>query len=326
MNTYKIRTLFCVVAALMPGGRAVFGQEASQPTVYLFSYFTGDGREGLHLAYSHDGLRWKALKEGRPFLEPRIGGKLMRDPSIARGPDGTFHLTWTTGWWKEGVGIGIAHSKDLIGWSEQTLLPVMEQEPKAVNCWAPEIYYDEETDQFLIFWATTIPGRFTETADPKDEKRNHRMYYIATRNFKTYTETALFYDPGFSVIDTFLLRDKENDRYVLFLKNETNVPAPEKNIRVAFAENAAGPYGPASEPITGNYWAEGPSALKIDGRWIVYFDKYIDRQYGAVASYDLEKWDDISDQVEFPPGARHGTTFAVSPAVLEKLMALEAGL
>ena len=31
-------------------------------------------------------------------MKPEVGGKLMRDPSIARGKDGTFHLVWTTNW------------------------------------------------------------------------------------------------------------------------------------------------------------------------------------------------------------------------------------
>lgn len=300
---------------------AVFGgQSAAQQTpaesVYLFSYFTGNGETGLHLAYSHDGLTWTALKDHQSFLAPKIGSKLMRDPSIVQGPDGMFHMVWTTGWWDNGI--GLAHSADLINWSEQTFLPVMQHEPTAKNCWAPEIYYDAQTETYLICWATTIPGRFPETEHPDDDN-NHRMYYVATKDFKAFTDPALFYEPGFNVIDTFIIRDAENDRYAMFLKNETKAPRAEKNIRVAFAEQAAGPYGPASEPITGEDWAEGPAALKVGERWIVYFDKYTRGRYGAVASYDLETWHDISDQVHFPRGTRHGTALEVAPSVLEKL-------
>jgi len=304
---------FCAVLLGVP----VFAEDNEpEPSVYLFSYFRGNGESGLHLAYSYDGLKWAPLKKEQSFLKPEIGSKLMRDPSIVQGPDGTFHMVWTTGWWDNGI--GIAHSKDLIDWSEQTFLAVMEHEPTARNCWAPEIYYDAKTKTYLICWATTIPGRFPQTEHPSDDN-NHRMYYVATKDFKTYTDTALFYEPGFNVIDTFIVRDDKNDRYAMFLKNETKYPKAEKNIRVAFAEKAAGPYGPASEPITGDYWAEGPAALKVGDRWIVYFDKYTQGRYGAVASTDLKKWEDISDKVEFPRGARHGTAFAVAPSVLEKL-------
>jgi hypothetical protein len=58
----------------------------------LFTYFTMNGKEGLHLATSTDGYAWERLKEGRSFLAPRVGqSKLMRDPCVVRGPDGTFH-------------------------------------------------------------------------------------------------------------------------------------------------------------------------------------------------------------------------------------------
>ena len=33
----------------------------------------------------------------------------MRDPCLVAGPDGQFHLVWTTGWWDKGI--GIAHCR-----------------------------------------------------------------------------------------------------------------------------------------------------------------------------------------------------------------------
>ena len=86
---------------------------------YLFSFFREpNGQDGLHLAWSTNGLRWTELKApGKSFLEPTIGGKLMRDPCLQLGPDGTFHLVWTTSWGRPTV-IGLAHSKDLVHWSE----------------------------------------------------------------------------------------------------------------------------------------------------------------------------------------------------------------
>jgi hypothetical protein len=289
-----------------PADSAGAGNEA-----YLFSYFKGNGEDGLHLATSTDGLKWRALKGDQSFLRPEVGGKLMRDPSICQGPDGMFHMVWTTGWWNRGI--GLAHSMDLIHWSEQQFIEVMKHEPTARNCWAPEIFYDEATESYLIFWATTIPGRFPETENEKDD-HNHRMYYVTTKDFKTFSDTRLFFDPGFNVIDAFMAADR--GRYVLFVKNETKNPKTEKNIRVTFSDRAEGPYGEVSEPITGRYWAEGPAAIRIGGKWLVYFDKYTERRYGAVMSEDLKAWTDISDQVEFPHGTRHGTVFKASQSVL----------
>lgn len=36
-------------------------------TAYLFSYFINDSKDGLHLAYSYDGLNWTPLNGGRSF-------------------------------------------------------------------------------------------------------------------------------------------------------------------------------------------------------------------------------------------------------------------
>ncbi len=37
-------------------------------SVYLFSYFINNGEDGLHLAWSEDGLSWEALNGNQSFL------------------------------------------------------------------------------------------------------------------------------------------------------------------------------------------------------------------------------------------------------------------
>ena len=282
---------------------------------FLYSFFQGNG-DGLHLAYSDDGMTFTALNGNNVYITPTIGGGLMRDPSICQGPDGMFHMVWTTGWWDDGI--GIAHSVDLINWSEQTYLPVMGDEPDSKNCWAPEIFYDNATGKYLIFWATTIDGEFQETYDPDDDS-NHRMYYISTEDFETYTDTALFYDPGFNVIDAFIAKD--NDRYVMVVKDETKVPVAAKNFHLAYSDNAEGPYTPASAAISpAGLWVEGPTMMKVGQQWLIYFDAYTNGYMGALASTDMETWTDISNQVSFPNGMRHGTVFRVTQDVLDNLL------
>lgn len=284
---------------------------------YLFSYFIGNGQDGLHLAHSSDGLHWEALNDGKSLLTPTVGkDKLMRDPCIIQGPDGTFHMVWTSGWWDKYI--GYASSKDLVHWSEQQRIPVMEHEATARNSWAPEVFYDDQQKQFLIFWATTIPGRHSEVAESEREKGlNHRIYFTATKDFKTFTPTEMFFNPDFSAIDSTLL--KYGNEYVMFVKNENPNP-PEKNIRITRSRNAAGPYPvEVSEPITGDYWAEGPTPLKVGDYVYVYFDKYRDHRYGAVRSKDLKSWEDVSDQVAFPSGIRHGTALTVDSEFVERL-------
>ena len=281
----------------------------------VFCYFKGNGQDGLHLASSRDGYTWTALKRDSTFLRPTVAkDKLMRDPCIIRGQDGLFHMVWTVSW--QDKGIGHASSTDLVHWSEQQFLPVMAQEAGARNCWAPEITYDAGTKSYLIYWATTVTGQFPETQSTADSGYNHRIYATSTKDFKTYTPTALLYEPGFNVIDATIQPDGK--RYVMFLKDETREPA-QKNLRVAFSDRLAGPYGKASTPITGNYWAEGPTALKLGKEWLVYFDKYRDHRYGAVKSSDLKSWTDVSDKITVPKGLRHGTVFRVTAKELKLL-------
>jgi beta-galactosidase len=289
----------------------------AQKEVYLFSYFVDNGQDGLHLAYSTDGLKWTALNDGKSYLAPTVGkDKLMRDPYILQGNDGLFHMVWTSGWWDKYIGYAL--SKDLINWSEQKTIPVMEHEPTAKNSWAPEMVFDAEKKEYIIFWATTIPGRHTDVADSEREKGlNHRMYCTRTRDFKTFSPTELFFNPDFSTIDATIL--PKNKKYYMILKNENPNP-PQKNLRVTVSDHAAGPYPvQVSEPITGKYWAEGPTPLQVGEYVYVYFDKYTEHKYGAVRSKDMVKWEDVSDQVSFPNGVRHGTAFKVSDKVFRKL-------
>lgn len=296
-------------------------------TCYLLSYFTRNGEDGLRLAWSTDGLRFTPLRGGRSFLRPEVGKeRIMRDPCITRGPDGTFHMVWTDSW--AGRTIGYANSKDLIHWSPQQEIPVMEGElSEARNCWAPEITWDPTARCFVIYWASTVPGRFPETVASFDDRYNHRIYSTTTTDFQTFTPTRLFYNGGFNVIDATIFIDAAvpgKPGFHLFVKDETHRPVAQTNLRVAHGQQLQGPYGEASPPFTGS-WVEGPSAVRIGEHVVVYYDKYKSGRYGAARSKDLVKWEDLSDRVSFPPGARHGTVFPVPAETLRALLAEPAG-
>lgn len=284
--------------------------------VYLFSYFMGNGEDGLHLASSKDGIKWDALNQNQSFLRPTVGGdKLMRDPCIIKGGDGLFHMVWTVSWNEKGI--GYAASPDLINWSTQRYLPVMEDVAGSRNCWAPEIYYDDQSRQYLIIWASTVSGKFTETDSLSEDGYNHRMYYTTSKDLETFSGTDLFYDDGFCVIDATII--KNGDKYLMFLKDETLLPEAKKNIRIARSDHLFGPYSDASPPIT-NSWVEGPTVIKHKDSYRVYFDRYREHKMGAVASKDLENWKDISDQISFPDGTRHGSILKVKKSVLDQIV------
>jgi len=280
--------------------------------VYMFTSFHEPANEGLRLLYSYDGYQWQDLD--RIFLTPQVGpSKIMRDPSIARGPDGTYHLVWTSGW-KGDKGFGYASSKDLVHWSEQQFVDVMSHEPTTVNVWAPEIFYDPPTQQYIIIWASTIPFRFPKGQE--DEDNNHRLYYTTTQDFKTFAPAKLFLDPGFSAIDAVLVRRGDQD-YVLVVKDNTR---PERNIKVAFGPTALGPFPNVSAPFTGNF-TEGPSVLALPHKeWLIYYDAYREKRYGVMKTSDFKTFTDVSAQASVPTGHKHGTVFQVPRKTLKNLL------
>jgi sucrose-6-phosphate hydrolase SacC (GH32 family) len=294
---------------------------ASARAEFLFTYFTKNGEDGLHLAVSTDGYKWEKLNDGASYLAPKVGkSKLMRDPCVTRGPDGTFHLVWTSGWNENNI--GYASSKDFITWTEQKEIPVMAHEPTVRNSWAPEIVYDAKAKEFVIFWASTIPGKFTATAGSSESDYNHRMYSTTTKDFETFTPTKLFLDPGFSVIDATFLPSSGGAK--LILKDETRNP-PKKYLQVADAASLQGPFTNLTPPFTpAGLWVEGPTAVKIGDWTVVYYDAYQTKHYGAMRSKDLKTWEDVTDKMAFPDEGspvrmRHGTVIEVSAEVAAKL-------
>jgi predicted GH43/DUF377 family glycosyl hydrolase len=286
----------------------------------MFSSFKNNGQDGLHLAFSMDGIKWKALKNDSSFLKPEISkDKLMRDPCIIKGNDGKFHMVWTVSWTSKGI--GYANSKDLIHWSEQQYIPVMEHEPNARNSWAPEVFYDEVNNEYMIYWASTITGKYPAGDSSCENGYNHRIYYTLTKDFNKFSSTKVLYDYDFSVIDAVI--KKYNNKYYMVMKDETKFPEPKKYLCIASSDwptHSWSKPGPAISPA--GVWVEGPTVAKIDKDYYIYFDMYRNHRMGAIKSQDLVNWTDVSDNVSFPDGTKHGTVFKVSKKVLKSLLKL----
>ena len=153
-------------------------------SVFLLSYFTDkdEGRDGLKLAFSEDGYVFTPLGGGRGFLKPEVGNdKLMRDPHLSQGPDGLWHLVWTSDWF--GPVIGHSTSRDLVHWSAQQTIPVMTGFTGVRNSWAPEAIYDRKARDFVIIWSSSIDGRYGATAGERFEGLKLRPYFTARATF-----------------------------------------------------------------------------------------------------------------------------------------------
>lgn len=317
---------------------ALFLFSCKEKEVYMFTSHREPATDGLHFLYSYDGLHWDSL--AGVWLKPQIGNKtiyynyhtkkmetpklypnpMMRDPSIIQGPDGTFHLVWTISWEGE-KGFGYSSSKDLINWTEQREIRVM-ADSMTNNVWAPELFYDDTKDQFMIIWSSSIlPEKYTE-ADKLGTNKAHRAYYTTTKDFKHFSVPKRFYDPGYNSIDGFLLKRGEKD-YVFIIKD--NRKPNYSNLFCVFSDNPEGPFTNPSVNF-GPTYSEGPCAIKVGDEWLIYFDEYRQFKYGAVKTRDFKTFTSIDDQISYPKGHKHGTIFKVKESILLKMKEKERNL
>ncbi len=297
---------FCISFLLL----AVTLTLSAQREVYVSTSFHEPATDGLRFIYSYDGWHWDSIPG--VWLKPEVGKqKVMRDPSIIRTPDGIYHLVWTSSW-RGDRGFGYASSKDLKNWSEQRFIEVM-TDPTTVNVWAPELFWDDVKRQAVIIWASCIPGKFPDGQE--EHKNNHRLYYTTTKDFKTFAPAKLMIEPGFSSIDATLVKRGKKD-YVMVLKDNTR---PERDIKVAYAKSPYGPWSKASEPFTGKMM-EGPTTAKVDGGWLIYYDRYRLKDFGAHFTKDFVTFEDVSKKVHIPVLHKHGTIFKAPENVVYNLL------
>ncbi len=262
----------------------------------------------LHIALSNDGRHWFPLNNNKPVWD-----HWMRDPYVRRGPDGIWRIltTGTTegyGWDASGPGCFYATSKDLIHWKEEGTLPLMKAmcddsgKFLANNIWAPEWFYDEENQEYVLIWSSSF----------KDAGwKESRLWYSKTKDWKNFTPAKVFFEPSYSVIDGTLL--KHDNTYYLFHKEEEfgAKTGERRAIRVATSKNLEGPY----QIVEGNLndgqivpvITEGPTIIEDpeNSGWLLYYDYCMTNRYGASFSEDLLNWEILED-VNFPADARHG--------------------
>lgn len=285
---------------------------------YVFTSFLDQHPPTTHLAYSNDALDWRPLNAGKPILRAKPG---MRDPHLARGPEGRFHMVWTNGDAPPQVAsIGYAHSDDLVTWSEPRDLPVMAAVPGVRNVWAPELFYIPDRAEWLVHFSATVEGHAPPETAFGEPVGNHRIWATTTRDFVTFSKPFVLFDPGYTCIDATILPvpGPLATTYYLIFKDERLDPRM-KAMRLATGPTPLGPWSEPSDTFT-RPWSEAPSAIRVRDQWIVYYDAYSRGYYGAVRSPDLINWTDITDKTVFPAGHRHGSILEIDGPTAERLL------
>ncbi len=58
---------------------------------------------------------------------------------------------------------------------------------------------------------------------------------------------------------------------------------------------------------------------KVKGGWLIYYDDYGKKKYGAAFTTDFKTFTDASDKVQVPEGHKHGTILKISGRQLKVL-------
>ena len=294
----------------------------------LFVTFKGERTpmtEQIYFALSKDGRNWEPLNGGEPALISQIGEKGVRDPYLLRSPDGNRFFLIATDLsihnhpnWKRAVeggskSIVIWESNDLVHWSEPRLAPVA---PDDAGCtWAPEAVFDEDTRDYLTFWASTTK---------RDHFAKHRIWAARTSDFKTFSKPFVYIEKPTTTIDTDIVRS--DGKYYRFTKDEKF-----KAITMEVATKLSGPWSDVpgfSLALLRGY--EGPECYLVEpasgGKpptWCLILDRYSKGTgYQPFITHDLASGKfEPGEGFSFPFLFRHGSILPVSSAEYERLKA-----
>lgn len=306
---------------------------------YLFSYFIGEGYENgeqiyFSLSEGNDPLHWKEINDGNLVFSSKFGERGLRDPFLIRSPEGDkFYLIatdlriygnddWEVAQINGSRSIMVWESNNLVDWSEQRMVEV--SPPEAGNTWAPEVFYDQTTGEYVVFWASKI---YNNVGERDGDATHQRMMFAKTRDFYTFTEPETYMDVGYSIIDTTMIEHK--GKIYRFTKDERERTNDTPNGKLVFQEvghSILDPHfnlikeGIVKEQIS---QGEGPIIFKsnTEERWYMFIDEFDGRGYVPFETTDLHsgKWI-MSANYKLPSRPRHGTVLPITKTEYEALL------
>lgn len=296
---------------------------------YLFVHFkekvTPDG-EQVYFGISPDGLNWEKVNDGNPILTSTKSEKGCRDIEIVRLHTGGFVIistdlciayrmdeNYNVDWKK----VNSSGSKRLCMWRTDDLVNFSEQEfiyfgRDDFGClWAPEIFFDEENEEYLIHWGSTVA---------EDNFTHMSIYCSTTKDFKTFSEPKLYFTKKNEILDSHIT--KVGDTYHLFYKNSSDPPmnmhSTSKSLYGPFEHDESfEEYMHKNINSPGAY--EGPTTYTLpDGRWCLMLDffgcekekmGYVPFVSACPGNADFHRAD---DEFTFPYGFKHGKVIEIT--------------
>lgn len=304
---------------------------------YLFVHFkekiTPEG-EAVYFGKSRDGLNWEIVNNGDPVLMSSLGEKGCRDIEIVRLHTGGFVIITTdlcvANRYDENLNLDWKNinshgSKALCIWKTPDLVDFSEQKLQYFGrddfgcMWAPEVFFDEENEEYLIHWGSTV----------KEDNYTHMSIYCSvTKDFEAFSEPKLFFTKDNEILDSHIT--KIGSTYHLFYKNSSNPP-------MNMHATSDGLYGPYSHDKAfeeymckeihnpGSY--EGPTTYTLpDGRWCLMLDffgcekekmGYVPFVSPAPGNSNFTR---LTEGYSFPYGFKHGKVIEITEEELDRLV------
>lgn len=317
----KINLFLWSLIVLSVGINAQAKKLPSKYAGYLFTYFTGNSKEGeaIRFALSTDGYHFQALNNNQPVIASSAisstGG--VRDPHILRGADGkTFYMVATdmvsANGWDSNRAMVLLKSNDLLNWTSAIVnIPQTFKTFEKVNrVWAPQTIYDSQKGQYMVYWSMRAGN------DPDV------IYYAYANKDFTALETEpkqLFFSPdNGACIDGDII--EKDGRFHLFFKTEGRGAG----IKVAVSDKLTEGYSlrdryvqQTKDPVEG----AGVFQLNDGSGYILMYDVYTKGRYQFTKTTDLENFKVVDEQVSMNFHPRHGTVLPVTRQEMERLSA-----
>lgn len=302
---------------------------------FLFTTFRDETTwlsEQIYFGISEDGRHWDALNGGNPVLVSDVGEMGVRDSFLLRSHDGqAFWLIatdlciarnrdWHRATHQGSHSLVIWESTDLVHWTKPRLAAVA---PNDAGCtWAPEAIYDEDTGDYLVYWASTTA---------QDDFSKQRIWAARTKDFRSFGAPFMYVEKPNHVIDIHIVRDKK--AYYRFTKDDQT-----KSVSMETSPKLMGPWQPMPQFTAGqgkNF--EGPICFRLPSVtsdppvWCLLLDNVSDRigpgafGYMPFITHDLSSGEFTpAADVHFPYPFRHGSVLPITAAEVARLTSIDA--
>lgn len=300
-------------------------------SAYLFVHFIGEQKDGeqIYFSLSKDGFHWEDVNQGKPILYSKMGEEGVRDPFILFNPIDEFYYIIATdlcihkgkGWqvaqYEGSRNVVIWKSKDLLHWSEPWSVEI--GIPEAGCVWAPEAIYDEQNQEFLVFFASMVK-------EDSDLEAKQRIYASRTSDFISFTPAKVYIERENHVIDTTMIYAE--GQYYRFSKDETT-----KKILFEVSDSLEADRFKTlySNTLDNLYGVEGPQIFKVDGDrkgYCLIVDRFAEGKgylplfTGKMSEEDFR----ILSEEEYNMGStkkRHGSVIVITEEEYEKIKVRE---